>query len=136
MKKTVATILILGTLAVAASCNREEQTQTVTIQFWHLNPVGSPGFSEMRAVINAFNERQSEYFVRGTGFSFWDYWDKLSVAISSRTAPDVGYRTIDDVVARASNGVLHNISELMGEDTSENNIDLSEFRESQLEFAT
>jgi multiple sugar transport system substrate-binding protein len=135
MKKALATILILGMLAVAVGCSREEQSQTITIQFWHLNPVGSPGFSEMRGIINAFNARQSEYFVRGTGFSFWDYWDKLSVAISSRTAPDVGYRTIDDVVARARNGVLHNISELMREDSSENNVDVREFRESQLEFA-
>ncbi len=136
MKRIVAMMLILAALAIAAGCNREEKSETVTIQFWHLNPVGSPGFSEMRSIINIFNDRQEAYFVRGTGFSFWDYWDKLSVAISSRTAPDVGYRTIDDVVARASSGVLHNVSELMREDTSQNNIDLNEFRESQLEFAT
>ncbi|PKK96569.1 MAG: hypothetical protein CVV58_05695 [Tenericutes bacterium HGW-Tenericutes-3] len=101
-----------------------------------MSPVGSESYSGMRSIITAFNESQDVYFVKGTGFSFWDYWDKINVAVSSRTAPDLGLSTIDDVVSRADSGVLYNISDLIDNDTTTNNIDLSEFRQSQLDFAT
>lgn len=137
MKKWFVLLVIIGLSLSIAACRRDDEAgDRVTIQYWHMNPVGSPGFSQMRAIITAFNESQDDYFVRGTGFSFWDYWDKINIAVSSRTAPDIGLSTIDDVVARASNGVLYNLSELMAADTSDNNVDLEEFRQSQLDFAT
>jgi multiple sugar transport system substrate-binding protein len=137
MKKFFVLLVILFLSLSVAACRKDDEAgDRITIQYWHMNPVGSPGFSETRAIINAFNERQDDYFVRGTGFSFWDYWDKINIAVSSSTAPDIGFSTIDDVVARAENGVLYNISDLIESDTSENNIDLSEFRQSQLDFAT
>jgi multiple sugar transport system substrate-binding protein len=136
MKKQVVLFVILASINVLFSCSKQEVTDRINIQFWHMNPVGSPGYSEMRKLISDFNDSQDKYFVRGTGFSFWDYWDKINIAVSSRTAPDIGLSTIDDVVARASNGVLYNISELINADTSRNNIDLKEFRQSQLDFAS
>lgn len=136
MKKTWVLIFILLTSITLVACKDGEAGDKVIIDFWHMSPVGSESYSGTKKIITAFNESQDEYFVKGTGFSFWDYWDKINVAVSSRTAPDVGLSTIDDVESRASQGVLYNISELMTNDTSDENlIDLAEFRESQLEFA-
>jgi multiple sugar transport system substrate-binding protein len=136
MKKTCLIVMIVITGFFLASCGGEDTGDKIVIDFWHMSPVGSTSFSGMKSIITDFNESQDEYFVRGTGFSFWDYWDKINVAIASRTAPDIGLSTIDDVEARAASGALYNISELIEADTSDNNIDLSEFRQSQLDFAS
>lgn len=136
MKKIFLIVMVLITGFVLASCGGNEAGDKTVIDFWHMSPVGSTSFSGMKAIITEFNDSQDEYFVKGTGFSFWDYWDKINVAIASRTAPDLGLSTIDDVEGRARSGALYNISELIEADTSENNIDLSEFRQSQLNFAT
>ncbi|MFA5526799.1 MAG: ABC transporter substrate-binding protein [Acholeplasmataceae bacterium] len=136
MKKIFLIVMVLITGFVLASCDNNEAGDRTVIDFWHMSPVGSPSFSGTKAIINEFNESQDDYFVKGTGFSFWDYWDKINVAVASRTAPDLGLSTIDDVEARASSDALYNISELIEADTSDNNIDLSEFRQSQLDFAT
>lgn len=102
-----------------------------------MSPVGSPSYSGMKTVINDFNDSQDLYVVKGIGFSFWDYWDKISVAIASRTAPNIGLSTIDDVVSRASTGALFDITTLMENDTTGiNTIDLDEYRQSQMDFAT
>lgn len=137
MKKLFVLCMLLASLVTLAACNTEDTGDKIVIDFWHMSPVGSPSFSGMRGIINDFNESQDVYFVRGTGFSFWDYWDKINVAVSSRTAPEVGLMTIDDVEARARAGVLFNVSELIENDASEDYlIDLNEFRQSQLDFAT
>ena len=137
MKKLIALLMIISTLFLISSCVEDEAGEKITIDFWHMSPVGSTSYSGMRQIITSFNESQDKYFVKGTGFSFWDYWDKINVAVSSRTAPDLGLSTIDDVEARAKSGVLYNISELIENDTTGvNPIDLIEFRQSQLDFAS
>jgi multiple sugar transport system substrate-binding protein len=137
MKKIVVLIFTILLSFTLIACNGDDSGDKITIDFWHMSPVGSESYSGMRSIITEFNESQDTYFVKGTGFSFWDYWDKINVAVSSRTAPDVGLSTIDDVEARASKGVLYNITDLMANDTSDTNlIDLNEFRQSQLDFAT
>ncbi len=136
MKKIILSLFVISLSLFMASCKTDDTEGKITIDFWHMSPVGSESYSGMRSIINEFNESQDVYFVKGTGFSFWDYWDKINVAVSSRTAPDLGLSTIDDVVSRAESGVLYNISDLMEGDTTANHIDLSEFRQSQLDFAT
>ncbi len=137
MKKKLYLVFITFLfISVLAACGNSSNDGKIEINFWHMSPVGSEGFREMRALINAFNESQDEIVVVGTGFSFWDYWDKINIAISSRTAPDIGFHTIDNMIIRAEAGVLHNISELMRQDTSLNNIEIDQFRTSQLDFLT
>lgn len=137
MKKLLLGFMLMISLVTLAACDGGgEAGDKIEIQFWHMSPVGSSSFSGMKSIISGFNDSQDKYFVKGTGFSFWDYWDKINVAISSRTAPDLGLSTIDDVEARAKSGALYNISDLMAADQSDNKMDLNEFRQSQLDFAT
>jgi len=137
MKKLLLGFMLMISLVTLAACDGGgEAGDKIEIEFWHMSPVGSSSFSGMKSIISGFNDSQDKYFVKGTGFSFWDYWDKINVAISSRTAPDLGLSTIDDVEARAKSGALYNISDLMAADQSDNKMDLNEFRQSQLDFAT
>jgi multiple sugar transport system substrate-binding protein len=133
MKKIMIIMLALITMLTISACTNDP-TDRITIDFWHMAPIGSEAFTPTKQLINAFNESQDTYFVKGTGFSFWDYWDKIAVAISSRTAPDIGLSTLDDVPARASSGVLYNISELIAADPD--GIEIDQLYQNQLDFAT
>lgn len=134
MKKSLAITLVLMLGFLFMGCKSTIPTDRIVIDFWHMSPVGSESYSQTKAIINAYNDSQDTYYVKGTGFSFWDYWDKINVAVSSRTAPDLGLSTIDDVVSRAEAGVLYNISDLLSDDV--NGLDLTQFYQSQLDFAT
>lgn len=136
MKKLWIILFVLPITLFITACGPNSTDGKTVIEFWHMSPVGTPSFSPMRAIINEYNNSQDEYTVKGIGFSFWDYWDKLNISIPSRTTPDIGLSTIDDVVARASGKVLFNISDLMAADTSDTKLEIEEFRQSQLDFAT
>jgi multiple sugar transport system substrate-binding protein len=137
MKKILLFLLLFIVGFGVISCSNGEGADKVEIEFWHMSPVGSESYAGMRGIITAFNESQEDYFVKGKGFSFWDYWDKINVAVSSKTAPDIGLSTIDDVVSRAAAGVLFNISDLIASDeTGYLEIDVNDFRQSQKDFAT
>ncbi|MBN2503772.1 MAG: extracellular solute-binding protein [Bacilli bacterium] len=135
MKKLLLFLIALSASIAILGCdgNTEEQ-EKIQIDFWHMSPVGSESYTGTKDIINAFNDSQDTYFVKGTGYGFWDYWDKIAVAISSRTAPDIGFSTIDDVPIRAEAGVLYNISDLIASDPD--GIDIDELYQSQLDFAT
>lgn len=94
MKKFEYMILLIFIVIGLSACAESDSDGKTEITFWHMSPVGSEGFREMRAIINTFNESQDDIVVLGTGFSFWDYWDKINIAISSRTAPDLGFHKI------------------------------------------
>lgn len=136
MKKTVAFLVLLTAAIGFSSCSKAAESGRIEIQFWHMNPVGSPGYSEMKRLVSDYNASQDRYTVKAVGFSFWDYWDKINIAISSKTTPDIGLGTIDDIVSRASNKILYNVSEMIRRDPPGSSIDLADFREGQLAFAT
>ncbi len=137
MKKLLLFLVVSMVAVGLLGCDKDTTSDKTEIIFWHMSPVGSESYSGMKTIIADFNDSQDLYYVKGVGFSFWDYWDKLSVAIASRTAPNIGLSTIDDVVSRASSGALYDLSTLMDADTSGvNTIDLNEFRQSQMDFAT
>ncbi len=138
MKKIALITLMLITVFTLAACNREDIGDRIEIEFWHMSPVGSESYSGMRRIVREFNESQEEYFVRGTGINFWDYWDRVNIAIASGNAPDVGYHTLDNVILRASNQALYNISDMIQADIDNDvdTIDTSVFLDNQLEFAS
>lgn len=136
MKKIIIMMLAFTFIFTLSACGGEDIPEDrIQIDFWHMSPVGSDGYSEMKALITAFNDSQDEIYVKGTGFSFWDYWDKISISVSGGQPPHIGLNTIDDVVSRADENVLHNITELMANDP-ENTIDLNDYYQAQLDFAT
>merc|ERR1711941_186940 len=138
MKKLLLVGLALVTVFALTACGGGEGDDKIQIEFWHLSPVGDESYSDVKQIIRDFNESQDTYYVNGTGFSFWDYWDKLSVAVASNTAPDVGFSTIDDNVHRADRGVLYNISDFIAADEADSieTMDTAVFYTNQLDFLT
>jgi len=133
MKKIIVCFTVLFAAIALVACG-SEPTDKITIDFWHMAPVGTTAYTPTKAIINAFNESQDTYYVKGTGFSFWDYWDKINIAVSSRTAPDLGLSTLDDVESRAEAGVLYDISDFLVDDPD--GLELDQFYTAQMEFAT
>jgi len=138
MKKVILGMLILISILTLSACKGGEVDERIEIEFWHLSPVGDKSYSQVKQIIRDFNESQDVYYVNGTGFSFWDYWDKLNIAVASNTAPDVGFSTIDDNIHRAERGVLYNISDFMATDIAagDDTLDIDLFYPSQLRFLT
>ncbi len=130
-------MILLVTITLSA-CGSDEYSDRIEIEFWHQSPVGSDSYSGLRRIIREFNESQDEYVVRGTGINFWDYWDRVNIAIASNNAPDLGYHTLDNVILRAENQALYNISDLIEADIEAGveTLDPTVFLENQLEFAT
>jgi len=138
MKKLILLSLLLVAGFTLAACGEKEDIGDRTeINFWNISPVGSESYSGMRRIIRDFNESQDAYFVRSTGINFWDYWDRVNVAIASGNAPDVALHTIDNVVLRASNGALYNITELIEADIAagRETIAVENYLENQLDVA-
>ncbi len=136
MKKILTMLMVVAVIFGLASCKKGPKDDRTEITFWHMFPVGSVPYAKVKKVIDNYNNSQDLYKVKATGFGFWDYWDKIDIAISSRTTPDIGLNTVDNVKYRANGKVLYNISDLIKADTSENNIDLNEFRETHLESSS
>lgn len=143
MKKTwIVSLLLLMTLSLSACGWFGDDDETpdgrIEITFWHMSPVGSDAYPGTRRIIRAFNESQDKYFVRGTGLNFWDYWDRIGVAIAANNAPDIGFHTLDNVILRAQNDALYNLSALIEADLDAGRptIEIEAFLENQLEFAT
>jgi|LGVF01.2.fsa_nt_gb multiple sugar transport system substrate-binding protein len=138
MKKLLIAMLMIFSVMTLSACGDSEADGKIEIEFWHLSPVGDESYSQVKQIIRDFNDSQDVYYVNGTGFSFWDYWDKLNVAVASNTAPDVGYSTVDDNVHRAEKGVLYNISDFIAADVTAGiaTLDTANFYSNQLDFLT
>lgn len=130
-------LMTLSIFALSACGGSDIPEGKIGIEFWHMSPVGSESYSGTKAIINDFNASQDTYYVKGVGFSFWDYWDKVNVAIASDNAPEVGLHTLDNVILRGSNGALFNISDFIQDDIDAGlgEFDLSVFNQSQLDYA-
>jgi len=81
----------------------------VKIRFWHMYQSG-PSKEVMEEIIAEFNEKfEGTIVVEDLGISFWDYWDKIRVAMASGSEPDVFLHDMGNVGMRASQGILLNL---------------------------
>ncbi len=75
------------------------------LSFYHLWQRGATGYSDINNLIKSFNEsdvaKKYNVYVKGNGVNFWDYWDKVNLAISGGTAPDIFLHTISDAPLRS-----------------------------------
>ena len=75
------------------------------LTFYHLWQRGATGYTEINDLIKEFNKSEAatkyNVYVQGNGVNFWDYWDKVNLAISGGTAPDIYLHTVSDAPLRA-----------------------------------
>lgn len=138
MKKISVLLLSLLLVFSLAGCKDDEAGDRIKLEFWHMSPIGSDSYKGVKKIISNFNDSQDVYYVKGVGFSFWDYWDKVNVAIASDNAPDIGFHTLDNVILRAKSEATYNISDLIADDVANgiDTLDLSDLHQNQLDFAT
>ncbi len=80
------------------------------ITFWHMYDSG-PGKELMDEVIKRFNETNALGIqVEGLAISFWDYWDKLGVAMAAGQEPDIFMHDMGNVASRAYKGILEELT--------------------------
>lgn len=75
------------------------------LTFYHLWQRGATGYNDINNLIKEFNAsdaaKKYNVYVKGNGVNFWDYWDKVNLAISGGTAPDIYLHTVSDVALRS-----------------------------------
>ncbi len=100
VKLLVLSMVLVFTVAFAST----------KITFWHMYDSG-PGKELMDEVIQKFNETNSFGIqVEALAISFWDYWDKLGVAMAAGQEPDVFMHDMGNVVSRAHKGILEDLT--------------------------
>ncbi|HBT39046.1 MAG: ABC transporter substrate-binding protein [Pseudothermotoga sp.] len=80
------------------------------IIFWHMYDSG-PGKEVMDEIIGRFNANNTLGIeVEALAISFWDYWDKLGVAMAAGQEPDIFMHDLGNVPSRAYKGVLADLT--------------------------
>lgn len=91
------------------------------LNFYHLWQRGATGYTDINNLIKEFNAsdvaKKYNVYVKGNGVNFWDYWDKVNLAISGGTAPDIFLHTVSDVALRSRYDL--DLTEMYQEDVKE-----------------
>ncbi len=89
-----------------------------TVRFWSIYPEGDPNYDWTMSVLDRFMQDNPKIKVEYTGISFWDYFTKITTAMTDRSGPDVFVQTIKDTNDRARGGVSLNLSAFLDEETN------------------
>lgn len=113
-KKSTALLSLLGGI-VLASCKPPlwfipkddvvDYGERQQLIFYHQWQRGATGYAEINGLIKEFNAsdvaKKYNVAIKGNGVNFWDYWDKVNLAISGGSAPDIYLHTVSDAPLRA-----------------------------------
>lgn len=113
-KKSTAFLGLLGGI-VLASCkpplwfipkdDAADYGERQQLIFYHQWQRGATGYAEINGIIKEFNAsdiaKKYNVAIKGNGVNFWDYWDKVNLAISGGSAPDIYLHTVSDAPLRA-----------------------------------
>lgn len=107
----LALIMVMGLLA---GCNRKssmiDENGNIVLDFWSIYPEGDPNYQWMLDVIDRFEKENPNIKINYTGISFWDYFTKITTAMTDPTGPEIYLQTIKDTSDRARGGVSMNLT--------------------------
>lgn len=115
-KKLLSGLLVFCSVLGLCGCggtqssNKIDQDGNINLEFWGIYPEGDPNYDWMLTVIDRFEEENPNVNINYTGISFWDYFTKITTAMTDSTGPDVYIQTIKDTGDRARGGVSMNLS--------------------------
>lgn len=129
MKKTwkriagiaLASALTIGTTAGFSACSSSshmDKDGNITLSFWSIYPEGDVNYQWTKDVISRFETENPKIKVNYTGISFWDYFTKITTAMTDPSGPDVYLQTIKDTNDRASGGVSMDISSFLDDEVN------------------
>lgn len=118
MKKKMACMAmaaVLGAAALMGGCSSEKSKNmdkdgNINLSFWSIYPEGDPNYDWLMGVIDRFEEENANININYTGISFWDYFTKITTAMTDQSGPDIYLQTIKDTGDRARGGVSMNLS--------------------------
>ncbi len=107
----LALVMVTGLLA---GCNRKsdmiDENGNIVLDFWSIFPEGDPNYQWMLSVIERFEKENPNIKINYTGISFWDYFTKITTAMTDPTGPEIYLQTIKDTGDRARGGVSMNLT--------------------------
>lgn len=122
--KAISCLLIVAMLVMAlmtgCSSAGEDNKQT-TIKFWSIYPEGDVNYEWTMSVIQRFMDANPNIKVEYTGISFWDYFTKITTAMTDQNGPDIYIQTIKDNTDRAKGGVSMELSQFFDESINKEN---------------
>lgn len=111
-------ILVLGVLGGCGSRKSEmiDENGNIVLDFWSIYPEGDPNYAWMVKTIQRFETENPNIKINYTGISFWDYFTKITTAMTDVTGPEIYLQTIKDTNDRARGGVSMNLTPFFTED--------------------
>ena len=111
-------VLCIGLLP-AAGCSSSggnmDKDGNITLNFWSSYPEGDVNYDWTLSVIKAFEEEHEGIKINYTGISFWDYFTKITTAMTDPSGPDIFIQSIKDTNDRAKGGVSMNLTPFFDE---------------------
>lgn len=105
MKKGLVMLMVLALMVLTvAPMAAVAEGDTITVSYWHIFPQGDPFYAIHNQMIQDYNASQSEIFVEDVGLGFFDFLDKINIAVASGEGPDVSFS--GDVRTHASKQAL------------------------------
>lgn len=109
------TLVLVMALGLLSGCGNGKSDMidadgNITLDFWSIYPEGGENYAWMLDVISRFEERNPNIKINYTGISFWDYFTKITTAMTDPTGPEIYLQTIKDTNDRARGGVSMNLT--------------------------
>ena len=110
--------LVLGALSGCGpqKSSMMDENGNITLDFWSIYPEGDPNYDWMVKTIRSFEKDNPKIKINYTGISFWDYFTKITTAMTDITGPEIYLQTIKDTNDRARGGVSMNLTPFFTDD--------------------
>lgn len=111
--KVLSILLVIALSATTAltGCSSSGGDKETTLKFWSIYPEGDPNYEWTLSVIERFEAANPGIKIEYTGISFWDYFTKITTAMTDSNGPDIYLQTIKDTTDRAKGGVSMELSQ-------------------------
>ena len=109
----LAGALTIGTAAGFSACSSSshmDKDGNITLSFWSIYPEGDANYQWTKDIISRFETENPTIKINYTGISFWDYFTKITTAMTDSSGPDIYLQTIKDTNDRASGGVSMDVT--------------------------
>jgi multiple sugar transport system substrate-binding protein len=104
-------ITLLATFTMTGCSSSDGGDGTTTLKFWSIYPEGDVNYEWTLSVIDRFEDAHPDIKIDYTGISFWDYFTKITTAMTDSNGPDIYIQTIKDNTDRAKGGVSMELSQ-------------------------
>lgn len=114
----LSVIMVLAATLTGCSSSGKGDKET-TLRFWSVYPEGDPNYQWTLSVIDRFEKAHQNINIEYAGISFWDYFTKITTAMTDSNGPDIYLQSIKDNTDRAKGGVSMELSQFFDETMNE-----------------